>query len=81
MTGFIFLTSCTHFGGKRVRGNGVMQAQPDIGRLAGDKPGETFDGQIDALAFVGPAGIEHDEGIFRMSEIGKHLAFGRRTRR
>src|SRR4029077_5549120 len=61
----------------------VMQAQAHVGRLAGGKPGEPLDGQVDALSFVGPAGVEHDEGALRIRKAGKHLSLrlgaGRRS--
>ena len=52
----------------------MVQAQPDIGRLACGKPCKSFDGQIDALSLVEPAGVEDDEGVMQIPDIAKHLS-------
>ena len=54
--------------------DGVVEAQPDVRRLAGDEHGEPADGEVDAFALVGPARIEDDKRLAGVGEVAEHAS-------
>src|SRR5215207_6274416 len=52
-----------------------MEAEPDIGRLVGGKPGEAFERQVYPLSGIRSAGVEHHERSVRVPKGVKHLLF------
>src|SRR5205823_10251526 len=47
---------------------------PDVRRLAGREHGEPADGEIDAFALVGPAGVEDDKRLAGVRPVAEHAS-------